>query len=64
MKIWAVTEEQQTLRIGEEGKGEMSSQSHGHSADDRDEVLRDKLDKETRHTACQNSPFSTFAQSN
>jgi len=29
MKSWSVTEEQQTLRMGEEGKGEMHCQSHG-----------------------------------
>lgn len=64
MKIWAVTEEQQTLRKGKEGKGEMHTQGHDHSANDRDKVFKEKLDKGTGHTACQNPPLSTFAQSN
>lgn len=44
MKSWAVTEEEQMFRKGEEGKGEMHHQTHGHSGDDKEEVLRNKLD--------------------
>lgn len=48
MKNWAVTEEQQSLRMGEEGKGEMHCLSHGHSGDDEEEVLRNKSDARRR----------------
>lgn len=63
MESWNVTEEQQTLGMGEEGKGEMHCQSHGHSGDDKEEVLRNTLDKEARHTTHQNSSYSTLAPS-